>query len=317
MFETADFSNLPSFGVGHAQNAKALTGCTVIVAPDGAACSVDVRGGGPATRETDLLSPEKMIQKIHAVVLSGGSAFGLESACGAMEVLAERKIGFSLGTAFVPIVPAACIFDLLIGQPIWPDKAMGAEATLQALESQSKNAANLAQGSVGAGTGATVGKLGTPEQAMKSGFGWSGLRLGDIVVVVCVAVNALGNVKDRQGNWIAGVHDENGNVIDPYLALASRMASQSAQSPQSDASTNTTIGAVLTNANLTKAECKKVSQVTHDAYARAIVPVHTQNDGDAIFTLASGETEADVDLIGIMATEAMQQAIINAVTADL
>lgn len=316
----ATLSDLSAFRIGHAQNQEAATGCTVIVAPQGATCGVDVRGGGPATRETDLLRPENMIEAVHAIVLSGGSAFGLEASCGVMEALAERGIGFRLGTACVPIVVGASLFDLLIGKPVHPDKEMGRAATLAALEGEG-SAASL-QGNVGAGCGATVGKMLAPQQAMKSGLGISCVKAGDLIVGALVAVNAIGCVRDEQG-WIAGCLDGQGGVLDPLAAMmqAAQAAAQAqaAQCPSASDSeaaapcTNTTLGVVLTNAKLTKAQATKVSSTTHDAYARAIKPVHTSNDGDAIFTFASGEVEATPDTVAILATEVMQQAIVSAV----
>lgn len=326
MFQSATLADLTAFKVGHAQNTQALTGCTVIAAPAGAACGVDVRGGGPATRETDLLRPENMVQQVHAVVLSGGSAFGLEASCGVMDELAERGIGFDAAGQCVPIVTSACIFDLLVGQPVHPDKAMGRAACVAALDGSNAAAAGgcggALQGNVGAGTGATVGKFAAPELAMKSGLGFAALRAGELVVGAVVVVNALGCVRDAQGRWIAGVQDGKGGVAEPMEALAQVVAAQqatrqtAAQETGSQAGApcaNTTIGCIITNAQFTKAQCTKVAQVAHDAYARAIKPVHTQNDGDAIFCMASGEVHGDQDLVGILATEAMQQAIENAV----
>lgn len=327
MFSPADFSDLPEFGAGHSTDLEALTGCTAFVARgdcrDGVTCGVDVRGGGPATRETDLLRPENMVQKANAVVIGGGSAFGLEASCGVMEELANEGVGFEVGSARVPIVPAACLFDLLVGKPAWPGKEAGAEACRNAL---AHSGGDLAQGSVGAGTGATVGKTGLPEQAAKSGFGWSGRRMGELVVLACVAVNALGNVTAEDGSWLAGVHDEHGDVIDPLAAAAATMASQagagtgtSAEQTAAEAENgagpcgNTTLGVVLTNARLTKAQATKVAQQTHDGYARAIRPVHTTGDGDAVFVMASGKAITPTDMVGVMAADAMEAAIRSAV----
>lgn len=322
MFETASLSALPSFCIGHAEDAQAGTGCTVVIAPRGAACGVDVRGGGPATRETDLLKPENMIQDVHAVVLSGGSAFGLEASCGVMETLACRDIGFPLGQARVPIVVGACLFDLLVGKPIHPDKAMGraaAEAALaqmdescRAAETERKD--DLAQGNVGAGCGATVGKIAEPERAMKSGLGWACLRAKDVVAAALVAVNALGCVRDESGTWISGVRDEAGGVMDPLAAIEHAATKAETQGTAgAGPCENTTIGVVITNAKLTKAQATKVSSTVHDAYARAIKPVHTANDGDTVFTFASREVDAPYDLVAVLATEAMQKAIVSAV----
>jgi len=316
MLQKASLSDLPAFRVGHAQDVEAATGCTVILAPQGAVCGVDVRGGGPATRETDLLRPENMIEAVHAVVLSGGSAFGLEASCGVMEVLSEKGIGFKLGEACVPIVTGACLFDLLVGKPEHPDKAMGRSAAQAALSSSPS--AMLAQGNVGAGCGATVGKLLGGDRAMKSGFGYSCLRMGDAIVAALVAVNALGCVRDENGKWIAGCLDDRGTVMDPLSAFEAMLASSKdagkSMASEGEPCANTTLGAILTNVQLTKAQASKVSTMAHDAYARAIKPVHTMNDGDAVFTMSSGEAgPLPVDLIGVLATEAMQQAIETAV----
>lgn len=328
--ESISLEALASFGVGHAHDEAAGTGCTVVVAPHGAICGVDVRGGGPATRETDLLKPENMVESVHAVVLSGGSAFGLEASCGVMDVLSEKGIGFRLADACIPIVTGACLFDVLVGKNAHPDKAMGAKAARSALESfaAAKDGtagfgSSLEQGNVGAGCGATVGKMGRPEQAMKSGFGCSCLRQGDVVVAALVAVNALGNVCDCAGSWLAGCQ-VNGRILDPlevFFAAGSSDGQADALGAEAEkvsvegvgVTQNTTIGVVLTNAKLTKAQATKVSSTTHDAYARAIKPVHTSNDGDTIFTFASGEVESSTDAVAIVATEAMQQAIENAV----
>ncbi len=319
MFRTATIDELDAFHIGHAQDQEALTGCTVILAPSGASCGVDVRGGGPATRETDLLKPENMIQQVHAVVLSGGSAFGLEASSGVMDVLAKQDIGFHLGDLCVPIVCGACLFDLSIGKNIYPTKAMGEAAALQALSNDAAAAAS--QGNVGAGTGATVGKLGSPMQAMKSGLGLSVLALGDLIVGAVVAVNALGCVRDRSGRWIAGVRGDHNQVMDPLQALGALMAAAASENPQesfqeqteSGPCTNTTLGVVLTNGKLTKAEATKVASTTHDAYARAIKPVHSSNDGDTIFCLSSNEIDTDPDIVAFLSTEAMEQAIVSAV----
>lgn len=330
MFQPATLHDVPAFLCGHAQDEKAATGCTVVIAPAGAVCGVDVRGGGPATRETDLLRPENMVQQVHAVVLSGGSAFGLEASCGVMEALAERGIGFPMADAHVPIVVGACLFDLLVGKNAHPDKAMGraaAEAAFAGCE--------LALGNVGAGCGATVGKLLGGKGAMKAGFGMAGMRLGDVAAVALVAVNALGNVHDENGRWIAGCLGEDGQVIDPLAAMAMAAQMQAAEAAVNDedpdgahAATanansqpapgegpcpNTTIGCVLTNARLTKAQATKAASTVHDAYARTIKPVHTLNDGDTVFVMASGEHECSPDLVSVMATEAMEKAIISAV----
>ncbi len=321
MLAEATFADLPEFGVGHPSEPVALTGFTSFVArgdaTGGVTCGVDVRGGGPATRETDLLKPENMVQDVNAVVIGGGSAFGLEAACGVMERLADEGVGFAVGPARVPIVPAACLFDLLIGDGTWPDKAMGAQACAAALAFDGATG-ELAQGSVGAGTGATVGKMGLPEQAAKGGFGWSGARMGELVVISCVAVNALGNIVAEDGSWLAGPRAADGHIMAPFEAAAAAATLQGsgdadAAGTENGPCTNTTLGVVLTNAKLTKAQATKVAQQTQDGYARAIKPVHTLGDGDTIFTMASGRVDALPDLVGMLACDTMEAAIRSAV----
>ena len=314
MLQPASLSDLPAFRCAHAEDAAAGTGCTVFIAPAGAVCGVDVRGGGPATRETDLLKPENMIEAVHGVVLSGGSAFGLAAATGVMDELASRGIGFPVESARVPIVVGACLFDLLVGENAHPDAVMGRAAAEAAFERDA--AEPLAEGNVGAGCGASVGKLLGGDRAMKAGLGICGLRLGALTACAVVAVNALGNVRDADGAWIAGCRDAEGRVMDPLEAfgeLARQSAAGDAIDPATGPCANTTIGIVLTNARLTKAQATKASSTVHDAYARAIKPVHTSGDGDTVFTFASGEIEADYDTFAILATEAMQGAVVRAV----
>lgn len=312
MFENAHFSDLPAFFAAHCTDEAAATGCTVFACPEGAVGAVDVRGGAPATRETDLLRPENMVEKVNAVVLSGGSAFGLEASCGVMDALAAEDVGFKLAGACVPIVCGASLFDLAIGACAWPGKEEGARAVRDALAS---GHADLAQGCVGAGCGATVGKMGLPSQAMKSGFGWMGLRMGELSVIANVAVNALGNVVAEDGSWLAGTVGEDGCVEDPFAAALRARAAAGANGDDAGGATasNTTIGCILTNATLSKAQATKVAQMAQDAYARAIKPVHTPHDGDAIFVMASGEVQAPLDVVASMATEAMEDAIRSAV----
>lgn len=300
MFEKATLSDLSDFKFGHAQDAEVGTGCTVVVAPDGATCGVSVTGGGPATRETDLLRPENMVQAVHAVALAGGSAFGLEASCGVMDALAERSIGFELMGNHVPIVTGACLFDLTVGGSGHPDKAMGQAAVAAAFSE-----GEFEEGNIGAGTGASVGKILGPDHAMKSGFGYHLVRRGDLVVGAFVATNAVGNIRNSQGEWLAGCLDSEGKVIDSIEAYDSMVDTLTAlQTP-----TNTTIGAIVCNAKLDKAQATKISSAVNDAYARAIKPVHTLNDGDAIFTCASNKVDALPDLVALMATEAMEEAI--------
>lgn len=321
MLQPATLADLPAFRCAHAEDTSAGTGCTVVIAPSGATCGVDVRGGGPATRETDLLKPENMIEAVHAVVLSGGSAFGLAASVGVMDELAERGIGFPVESARVPIVVGACLFDLLVGENAHPDAAMGRRAARTAFERDATEA--LGEGNVGAGCGASVGKLLGGARAMKAGLGIYGLRIGELTACAIVALNALGNVRNANGTWIAGCRDNDGHIMDPLDALSVLMqqtmdgASENGSDsidPAAGPCANTTIGVVLTNARLTKSQATKVSSTVHDAYARAIKPVHTSGDGDTVFTFASGEATADYDTVAILATEAMQGALERAVT---
>lgn len=290
--------------IGNAQNETGGTGCTAIYCPAGAVAGADVRGGGPATRETDLLDPVNMIEKVHCVMLSGGSAYGLAAAEGAMGYMEEHGVGFDVGVGKVPIVPSACLFDLVAGDPACrPDSDMGYRAMAAAVENQP------AQGLVGAGTGATVGKLCGPERAMKSGLGIYAGQIGDLKIGAVVAVNAIGDVFDPETNLpIAGLLDETKTKVisttESLIALAG--------SDFNAFRGNTTLGCIVTNAALTKAQAKKVAMMAHDGYARAIRPVHTSNDGDTIFTMACGTVKTHIDVVGVMAAEVMAKAIARA-----
>ncbi len=323
-FAPATKADLPAFGIGSAELASRGTGCTFVVAPAGAVCGVDVRGAAPATRETDLLKPSNTVQEVQGVMLSGGSAFGLEAACGAMDELASRGIGFHLMDACVPIIPGASLFDLPVGQFAYPRKEQGVEACVNALANL-QSGEEPRQGNIGAGTGATVAKMLGPNCAVKSGLGWSALRMGPVVVGALVAVNAAGCVYDTEGKLLAGMRLPDGTMIDAAAALPMMLqamgegAAPDAAAAHSGNDTagpcaNTTIGVVLTNAQLTKAQATRLATTTHDAYARSIKPVHTSNDGDCIFAMASGDVPAEPDLVALMACDAMQQAIENALT---
>ena len=291
--------------VGQVEDEKALTGCTVVICEKGATCGVDVRGSAPGTRETDLLDPINSVQKVHAVVLSGGSAFGLESTCGVSQYLEENNIGFDVGVCKVPIVTGAVLFDLAVGNhKIRPNKEMGYKACLNASETE------LKQGNYGAGCGSTVGKVKGAEFSMIGGIGSYSIKLDNgIVVSALIAVNAFGDVYE-DGNVIAGVlNDEKNRLLNTYDIMKQGVMKGGFSID------NTTIGIVATNAKLTKAQCKKISQMAHDGYAKAIFPIHTPHDGDTIFTMATGEieVEADLTLLGCLATEAVEKSIINAV----
>ena len=290
---------------GHATNEAAATGCTVIVCPQGATGAVDVRGGAPATRETDLLRPEETVDVLHAVVLSGGSAYGLAASGGVAEELERRDIGLDVMVCKVPIVSGACLFDLACGDAhVRPDTAMGAQAVSEAFAHAGEP---LARGNVGAGAGCTVGKVAGPARSMKAGLGECVVQAGELVCGAVAAVNAVGNVVDpKTGDFVAGVLSTDGSRI---ISVEEAFAEAGAAMPLR---TNTTISCVVTNAKLTKAQATKVAQMSADAYAHAIRPTHTTNDGDSIFVMATGEVEAAVDTVGMLAVSALEQAIVDA-----
>jgi len=308
--------------VGHHTLAERPTGCTVVLAEAGAVAGVDVRGGAPGTRETDLLDPVNMVQKVHAIVLAGGSAFGLDAAGGVMRYLEEKGVGYDALVARVPIVPAAILFDLGVGSnpKIRPTAECGYAAAQAATDGP------VAEGSVGAGAGATVGKMGGPARSMKAGIGSAAIVLPNgLVVAALVAVNAVGDVIDpATGQVVAGVRNADGKgfadarVLLRSGALGRRDPDFDRRKPGPGAAPrpgeNTTIGVVATNATLTKAEAKKVAQMAHDGYARAISPVHTPGDGDTVFALGTGVLagEANVGLVGALAAEAMADAVVRA-----
>lgn len=290
--------------VGHSQSREGMTGCSVIICEKGATGGVDVRGSAPGTRETDLFKAEKMVDKVHAVVLAGGSAFGLEAASGVMKYLEEQNIGFDVGVTKVPIVASAVIFDLNIGDHrIRPDFNMGY------LASQSATADDGVQGNVGCGMGATIGKILGPQNAMKSGLGSATVEVGSLVVSAMVAVNSFGDIYDfRNNKQISGVYDYENDKLLNTIDIMKDMNKELGFNVQ-----NTTIGVIATNAILTKAEANKVSEMAHNGFARSINPIHTMVDGDTIFTMATNEVKADISLIGTLAAEAMSKAITNGV----
>ena len=287
--------------VGHAQNLEGGTGCTAIICEKGAWAGVDVRGGGPATRETDLLKSENLVQQIHCVMLSGGSAYGLDACSGAMQYLEERNCGFDVGVGVVPIVCGASLFDLVVGDPhCRPDKAMGYEAC------KNSEMDTVAEGNVGAGTGATVGKYLGKERLMKSGLGIYGVQIGDVQCAAVVAVNALGDVMDVEtGKRLAGILNEAQTAIESTEEIMYQEISKA----RNVFSGNTTIGCIITNAKLTKPQANKLASIAHNGYARAIRPVHTSADGDTIFIMATGEVEVSQEALGALATDVMAKAI--------
>lgn len=308
-------ADVPGIEVGHAQDFEALTGCTVIMCRKGAVAGVDVRGGAPGTRETDLMNPLNLVEKVHAVLLAGGSAYGLDAAAGVMRYLEEHKIGFETGVAKVPIVPAAILFDLNLGSAdIRPDAEMGY------LAASSTSSSAPAEGNVGAGTGASVGKILGLNTAMKAGVGTASMEVRGLIVGALAAVNAWGDVIDpRTGKIIAGARstkigplkigsdDYFGDTLELLKTTAGRTALGFA------ARANTVLGVIATNAKLNKAEATKVAQMAHDGLARAVRPAHTMLDGDTFFTLATGGKKADVSMIGAFAAEVMAQAIVRGV----
>ena len=292
--------------IGQAENAAAGTGCTVMVCPEGMRAGLDVRGGGPASRESQLLNPLMAAQVIHAIVLAGGSAFGLGTADGVMRLLEERGIGFDVGVTKVPLVAQADLFDLTVGDPFTrPDAAMGYEAARLALE-----APNYRDGNYGAGCGATVGKIGGMETCMKSGIGSYAVQIGPLQVGAMVALNALGDVFDwRSGAQIAGLL----NADRTGFRRTNAVMRESISVVENRFVGNTTLGVIITNAAFAKPALCKIAGMGHDGYARSINPVHTSFDGDSIYAVSVGDVEADQEVVGALAAEVISEAIIRAV----
>lgn len=317
--EPININDIEGFAIGHWTNLKAGTGCTAIVAPQGATAGVDVRGAAPASRETDLLRPENTVEQVHAVMLCGGSAFGLEAASGAARELERRGIGLPVGPTMVPIVCSSCLFDLAFGDPFTrPDIEAGILSVACALDNCAPGSP-VPEGNVGAGCGATVGKLLGPDHAMKGGLGARAFQLGDLKVGAISAVNACGNVVDPKTlEPIAGMRAkaDGTQIIDMEEAALTAAADMKMPLDR----TNTTISCIITNAPLSKAQATKVAQMAADAYAHTIRPTHTTNDGDTIYVMASGESSAidlPLDLIGLVATRALEAAICSGcATAD-
>jgi len=307
----AGLTSVPGITVGHYTRPERPTGCTVVLTgPQGAVASVDVRGGGPATRETDLLNPVNTVERVHAIVLSGGSAFGLDVATGVMRYLEEHGVGFEVANLRVPIVPGASLFDLTVGDGrIRPDADCGYKAAAAA------TGGPVGEGDVGAGAGATVGKMAGMARAMKGGIGTSAITLPDgLVVGALVAVNAIGDIIDPgTGRTIAGVRTPDGRGLADVRRLLRAPAT-----PEARPGENTTIGVVATNATLTKAQAAKVAQMAHDGIARAIVPSHMPLDGDTIFAVATGTLAgpARLELVGALAADAVSEAIVRAARAS-
>lgn len=318
IFQEIPITEVGDFKIGNAQDEENATGVTVILCEQGAPCGLAIRGGGPASRDSGILDPIAACQELHAVVLAGGSAFGLDAAGGVMEYLEEKGVGFALGEVRVPLVVQSDIFDLLfVTHKVRPGKEMAKQACLDA----EKNCPR--EGNVGAGCGATVGKIGGADTCMNSGLGLYAVQLGDLKVGAVVSVNALGDVYDEDtGRILAGalLPDKSGFADGEKLLYQMALAAsgETADSPAAPANTpvapaNTTIGCILTNAKFDKPALTKIAQHAHNGYARSIRPVHTQNDGDSIYALSVGEVAADIDIVGTLAARVMQQAVLNAV----
>ncbi len=296
--------DVAGLSLGHWTDTRRPTGCSVILCPQGVVAGVDVRGAAPGSRETDLLRPENTVQQVHALLLSGGSAFGLDAASGVMRWLRERGHGLRVGPACVPIVPAAVLFDLWLGDAtLTPDAASGHAAC----EAASTTAG---RGSVGAGAGATVGKLLGPQWSMKGGLGMASLRVGPTTLSALAVVNAVGDVIDpADGRLLAGARGPDGRPRGTVRAL---LAGEVPIRPIAGGAT--TLAVVATDATLDKAQATKLAQMAHDGLARSINPVHQPSDGDIVFSLATGRTgPADVGLLGVMAAEALAAAVLDAV----
>ena len=298
-------SEIRGIRIGQVENTDAGTGCTVLICEDGMRAGVDIRGGGPASRETPLLNPLMAAQIIHAIVLGGGSAFGLSAANGVMKYLEERKIGFDVGVTKVPLVVQSDIFDLTVGDPFTrPDAEMGYEAAKAAME-----APNYRDGNYGVGCGATVGKIGGMETCMKTGIGSYAVQIGELQIGALVVVNALGDVFDwKTGKQIAGLLTEDKTA---FRSTSEHMKG-SLEVVENRFVGNTTLAVVVTNAAFGKAQLCKIAGMAQDGYARSIRPVHTSADGDSIYAVSVGDVAADQDVIGILAAEVVSEAILRA-----
>ena len=304
--EEISINDIGSVAIGQTENAEAGTGCTVFISKDGMAAGLDVRGGGPASRESELLDPLAAASGIHAIVLSGGSAYGLGAADGVMKYLEEKNIGYDTGVARVPLVAQSDLFDLSVGDgSVRPDADMGYEAARIAMESP-----NYKDGNYGAGCGATVGKIAGMDTCMKTGIGSYAIKIGDLKIGAVVAVNALGDVYDwKTGKKIAGLLTEDGKGFRDTLEY---MATDTSVKDNKFTG-NTTLGVVITNAAFSKSQLCKIAGMTHDGFARSIRPVHTTADGDSIYAVSAGNVEADQDLVGSLSAVVMSEAIKRAV----
>lgn len=292
--------------IGQVENEKAATGCTVFVSETGMRAGIDIRGGGPAARESQLLNPLMAAEEIHAVILAGGSAFGLGAADGVMKLLEERGIGFDVSVTKVPLVVQSDLFDLTVGDTFTrPDAAMGYEAAKIALDKP-----NYRDGNFGAGCGATVGKIAGMDHCMKTGIGSYAVQTGELQIGAVVALNALGDIFDhKSGRQIAGLLTEDKKGLRSTLEHMKKNITPK----ENKFAGNTTLAVVITNAAFPKSKLCKIAGMAQDGYARSIDPVHTSADGDSIYALSVGNVSADTDLVGIIAAEVVSEAIKRAV----
>ncbi|MBQ9015591.1 MAG: P1 family peptidase [Firmicutes bacterium] len=301
-------TSIAGIGIGQTENAEAGTGCTVLISESGMRAGIDIRGGGPASRDVHLLNPLTAAQTIHAVLLAGGSAFGLGAANGVMQYLEERDIGFDVGVTKVPLVAQSDIFDLTVGDPlVRPDAPMGYEAARLAME-----APNYRDGNYGAGCGATVGKLAGMETCMKTGIGSFALQEGDFQIGAIVVLNALGDIFNwRTGQRLAGLLNEDKSGFRDTEELMKG----SLGVVENRFTGNTTLGAVITNGSFTKPQLCKIASMAHNGFARSIRPVHTSADGDSIYALSVRDVPVDQDVAGTLAAEVISEAVVRAVTS--
>ncbi|MBH0229495.1 P1 family peptidase [Halobacillus yeomjeoni] len=303
--KTISINDLSEFKIGHTTNVQAGTGCTVLLSEEGAVAGVDVRGGSPGTKETDLLKSENLVNQVHGIFLSGGSAFGLDVGGGVLKFLEEKNIGFDVSVAKVPIVPGAILFDLMVGEPkTRPDAQYGYDACIHALDSSVFNS-----GSVGAGTGATIGKVLGSDYVMKGGIGSYAIQIGDLKVGAVVAVNCFGDVIDPStGTVIAGVQADG-----KLLFTEKQLLDQIHDAQTNRFNGNTTIGCIITNASMTKAEANKIASCAHDGLARTMRPSHAFVDGDTLFVMSSDRVKVDLNGLASIAANVVEQAVLDAV----
>ena len=306
MIKKIPVTDISGIKIGQTENKEAGTGCTVLICENGMHAGLDVRGGGPASRESQLLNPLMAAQEIHAIVLAGGSAYGLGTADGVMEYLEEKGIGYDTGFALVPLVAQADIYDLSVGDAsVRPDAAMGREAARHALEEP-----NYQDGNFGAGCGASVGKIAGMATSMKTGIGSHAIQIGDLKIGAIVVLNALGDVYDyKTGTQIAGLLTEDRTA----LRSTTEYMCASIRPVENKFTGNTTLAVVMTNAAFDKAQLCKIAGMAHDGYARSIRPVHTSADGDSIYAVSAGNLQVDQDLVGSLAADVVSEAIIRAV----